>query len=53
MAGWIIGPGIYKKVTLNLGKMVTNTSATPCDYIFKILNPLKSVDRFTCAGFDS
>ena len=25
MAGQTMGPGIYKKVTLNVGKMVTNT----------------------------
>jgi hypothetical protein len=53
MPGQTIGPGIYKKVTLNVGKMVTNTSVTPFDNIFEIRNPPKSVDRLTCAGFDS
>ena len=53
MPGQTIGPGIYKKVTLNVGEMVTNTSATPLDNIFEIRNPPKSVDHLTCAGFDS
>ena len=51
MPGQSIGPGIYKKVTLNVVKMATNTSATPFDNIFKMLNPPRSVDRLTCAGF--
>jgi len=51
MSGPTIGPGIYKKVTLNVEKMATNTSATPFDNIFKMLNPPRSVDRLTCAGF--
>ncbi len=53
MAGKSIGPGKYKKVTLNAGKMASNTSATPFDNIFKMLNPPRLIDRLTCAGFDS
>jgi hypothetical protein len=53
MAGQALGPGKYKKVTVDTGKMAVYTPAAPFDNLIKMLKPPRSIDLLTCAGFGS
>ena len=53
MPGLTFGPGKYKKVTKDTGKMAVYTPAAPFDNLIKMLKPPRSIDLLTCAGFDS